>query len=116
MRQLMMKYTGGKVGTYETDFSIRNYESSDYEQMLDALVPLTLKRYDRHELDSVILLKSGVTPDSVFVAEDNGAIIGTATGYTHEPDGEKPGDNGGTLHMVSALPSASSRPGPKYQT
>ena len=104
MRQLMMKYVGGRLPeTAAKGFIIRNYAENDYEKMLDALMALTEKRYDRDELDSVILCKGGVRPESVFVADDGEKLLGTATGYTHEAD------NGGTLHMVSALPEAAGR-------
>jgi len=110
MRQLMMKYVGSGIEISDgKGYTIRPYVSEDYEEMLTALIPLTIKRYTAEELDSVILKKNGVMPDSVFVAEDAGHIIGTATGYFHLPDAEKNGDNGGTLHMVSALPEASGR-------
>ena len=104
MRQLMMKYVGGKLPVSEAEgYIIRNYNEGDYENMLDALMALTIKRYERDELDSVILCKGGVRPESVFVADDGAKLLGTATGYTHEAD------NGGTLHMVSALPEAAGR-------
>lgn len=110
MRQLSMRYTGGKIhATDAPEYTIRNYADADYEMMLDALMPLTLKRYTAEELDSVILKKPGVRPEGVFVVEMDNKLIGTATGYTHEPNGDNPGDNGGTLHMVSALPEAAGR-------
>ena len=110
MRQLAMKYEGGKIGTaVPNDLNIRNYTAADYEQMLDALIPLTVKRYDENDLNNVILKKVGVKPEGVFVVEMGGNIVGTATGYFHLPHDDKPGDNGGTLHMVSALPSVSGK-------
>ena len=99
-----MKYVGGRLPDAKTDgYSIRNYVESDYENMLDALMALTIKRYERDELNSIILCKGGVRPESVFVADDGEKLLGTATGYTHEAD------KGGTLHMVSALPDAAGR-------
>lgn len=110
MRQLAMKYIGNPIHISETEsFKIRNYTSEDFEMMLNALIPLTINRYNAEELDNVILKHSGVKPESVFVAEADSKIIGTATGYTHEATEDKPGDNGGTLHMVSALPEASGK-------
>lgn len=110
MRQLMMRYEGGAITVPTPEgIDIRNYVAADYEQMLDALVPLTLQRYGADEIDRVILNHSGVRPEGVFVAEAGGRIVGTATGYTHEPDSEHAGDDGGTLHMVSALPEVSGR-------
>ena len=105
MRQLAMKYVGGLLPVKVNEgYIVRNYRAEDYEKMLDALLALTINRYDSAELDRVILCKKGVRSDSVFVADDGEKLLGTATAYTHEPDGEKPGDDGGTLHMVSALP------------
>lgn len=110
MRQLSMKYVGGRLPVRENEgYRIRNYCAEDYEKMLDALTALTIKRYTSEELDSVILCKKGARPESVFVADDGNKLLGTATGYTHEPDGDKPGDDGGTLHMVSALTEAAGR-------
>lgn len=110
MRQLAMKYVGGILAAPECNgFTIRNYTQKDHDGMLDALMALTINRYTDEELDRVILCKSGVRPESVFVADEAGRLLGTATGYTHEPDGEKTGDDGGTLHMVSALPEAAGR-------
>lgn len=101
MEQLEMRYEGGLMVTPATPegLIIRNYEPNDFEQTLDALTPLTGKRYDARELDEVILLHEGVAQDQVFVAELCGKIVGTATGWTR-------GDIG-TLHMVSALPEVS---------
>lgn len=105
MRQLMMRYEGGALPVPEIKgYCVRNYTAADHDGMLQALVPLTLKVYSDDELYRVILRHSGVRPEGVFVAVENGRVIGTATGYTHEPDGSQPADNGGTLHMVSALP------------
>lgn len=110
MRQLMMRYEGGELPAFENaGYSVRNYEPADHDGMLHALVPLTLKLYSDEELDRVILRRSGVKPESVFVAVEAGRIIGTATGYTHESDGSRPADDGGTLHMVSARPEAAGR-------
>ena len=110
MRQLAMKYVGGLLPVPECKgYTVRTYTAGDYESMLDALMPLTINRYTEDDLNKVILKKSGVRPDSVFVVDDGNKLIGTATGYTHEPDGEAPGDNGGTLHMVSALSEAAGR-------
>lgn len=110
MRQLMMKYVGGKLAEPVcSGYTVRNYTEADYENMLDALMPLTINRYTAEELDRVILKKNGVRPESVFVVDNGVKLLGTATGYTHEPDGEKPGDEGGTLHMVSALSEAAGR-------
>ena len=110
MRQLAMKYIGGRITTEVSDeIRIRNYTPEDFEQMLDALVPLTVNRYEETDLDNVILKKVGVNPEGVFVAEVDGKIVGTATGYFHPAHDDKPGDNGGTLHMVSALASASGK-------
>lgn len=110
MRQLMMRYEGGALPVPENKgYAVRNYEAADHDGMLQALVPLTLKLYSDDELCSVIIRHSGVRPESVFVAVEDGRVIGTATGYTHESDGTRPADDGGTLHMVSALPEASGR-------
>lgn len=110
MRQLMMRYEGAMLPAPEIKgYCVRNYTAADHDGMLRALVPLTIKVYRDDELDSVILKHSGVRPEGVFVAMEDGRIIGTATGYTHEPDGSRPADDGGTLHMVSALPEAAGR-------
>ena len=83
MRQLSMKYVGGRLPVRENEgYRIRNYCAEDYEKMLDALTALTIKRYTSEELDSVILCKKGVRPESVFVADDGNKLLGTATGYT----------------------------------
>ncbi len=110
MRQLMMRYEGGALPVVEIKgYGVRNYEPCDHDGMLHALLPLTIKLYSDDELNSVILRRSGVRPEGVFVAVEDGRVIGTATGYTHEPDGSRPADDGGTLHMVSALPEAAGR-------
>lgn len=110
MRQLMMRYEGYALP--EPDYNgyrVRSYTPIDHDGLLQALVPLALKIYDEDELHRVILGHSGVKPESVFLAVEDGRIIGTATGYTHEIDGSRPADNGGTLHMVSALPEVAGR-------
>ncbi len=110
MRQLAMKYIGKSIDVPANEgFVVRTYVPADYDNMIEALIPLTVKRYEEKDINDVILKLPGVTSESVFVVEDNGKLIGTATGYTHVPRKDKPGDNGGTLHMVSALPEASGR-------
>lgn len=97
MEQLEMRYEGGLIiaPAPPDGLIVRNYRPTDFRQMIDALVPLTGKRYDAEDLDKVILSHVGVIPERVFVAELFGKIVGTATGWVH--------DDGGTLHMVSAL-------------
>lgn len=110
MRQLMMRYEGGALPAAKTDgYCVRNYMAADHDDMLRALEPLTLKLYSDEELDRVILMHSGVQPEGVFVAVEEGRVIGTATGYTHEAGASRPADAGGTLHMVSALPEVAGR-------
>lgn len=110
MRQLAMKYIGNPIDIPVNEtYKIRTYVPADYDNMIEALIPLTVKRYEEEDLNNVILKKPGVRADSVFVVDDGTKLIGTATGYTHVPRENNPGDNGGTLHMVSALPEASGR-------
>ena len=77
MRQLSMKYVGGRLPVRENDgYKIRNYCAEDYEKMLDALTALTVKRYTSEELDSVILCKKGVKPEEkdIKITEEEEAV------------------------------------------
>ena len=77
--------------------------------MVQALLPLTKTPYDHATLEEVILRHRGVEKDTIFLAETEEGVVGTATGYTHPADKFHPGDAGGTLHMVSVLPQAKGR-------
>ena len=110
MRQLSMKYVGSRIPVKHAEgVSVRNYREEDFEAMLDALVPLTVQRYTEKELNDVILKKPGVKPEGVFVAVVDGKLAGTATGYFHVQTETRQADDGGTLHMVSALSEVSGK-------
>jgi len=83
--------------------TIRTYAEADREALKDTLIPLTEKRYDDAELNNIIIHKPGVRLEGIFLAEENGEIVGTTTGYFN-------GDGiSGTLHMVSVLPKANGK-------
>ena len=105
MRQLSMKFSRDCVAHPEpaADVRIRTFAPGDEEALKDALVSLTLHRYDDAELDRDILERAGVIPQGVFLAELAGMPVGTATGYITPKTGK------GMLHMVSVLPEASGR-------
>ena len=88
---------------------LRHYEERDFPDMVHALLPRTKTPYDHATLEEVILRHRGVEKDTIFLAETEEGVVGTATGYTHPADKFHPGDAGGTLHMVSVLPQAKGR-------
>ena len=108
--QLSMRYQGKAIPfSPAPGVRLRHYEERDFSGMVQALLPLTKTPYNHATLEEVILRHRGVTTDTVFLAETENGIVGTATGYTHPADPFHPGDAGGTLHMVSVLPQAKGR-------
>jgi mycothiol synthase len=105
MEQLAMRW--GKsplsINPSPPGIIIRTYAEADREALKDALIPLTEKRYDDTELNNIIIHKPGVRTEGIFLAEENGEIVGTTTGYFNE-DGTS-----GTLHMVSVLTQANGK-------
>jgi len=106
MQQLAMRWTKKHLPVIALSQSlppgvvIRTYKEGDKEALKDALIPLTEVRYSDEKLDEVILQRVGVRPEGIFLAEMNGEIVGTTTGYFNEDQTR------GTLHMVSALSKA----------
>ena len=105
MEQLSMKWENGEVPCIvcDEDIQIRSYSPKDREPLKTALLPLTEKRFSDAELESCILKHSGVKEEGIFLAEIDGEVVGTATGYFNG-DGKS-----GTVHMVSVLDKARGR-------